>query len=152
PHNRDPGLFNVLASVAPGIDPARVEAVIVEELNKLSTGGATAEELARVKSAAHNMLLIQRDDQSNVAEELCEGEAVADWLWAVNYDEHYQAVTAADLQRVTQKYFSEDNLTVGQYLPRSSAQEGEEGAAHDEVSAEAESASVEQEVVETAVE
>ncbi|MFT3755500.1 MAG: pitrilysin family protein [Pseudoxanthomonas sp.] len=44
------GQFGISAMVKQGVDPARVEAVINEELDKLLTEGPTAEELARAKT------------------------------------------------------------------------------------------------------
>ena len=45
------GNFFVSAMVKQGVDPARVEAIIDEELNKLIAEGPTAEELARAKTS-----------------------------------------------------------------------------------------------------
>ncbi len=45
------GNFFVTAMVKQGVDPARVEAIIDEELNKLIAEGPTAEELARAKTS-----------------------------------------------------------------------------------------------------
>jgi len=57
------------------------------------------------------------DDQQRFAEQLCEGEAVADWQWIVTFDDNYEAVTAEEIMRVAAQYFSPDNLTVGHYIP-----------------------------------
>ncbi len=47
--HRDPGLFYVVARLAPGKTHAEVEAVLLEELDRVAREGVTEEEVARAR-------------------------------------------------------------------------------------------------------
>jgi zinc protease len=136
--SRDPGLFSVRGICAPGAKPELFERTVLEQLHILATTPVPADELARVKSANRNSTVVLMDDQQRFAEQLCEGEAVADWLFTVTFDDHYDAVTAQDIMRVAAQYFAEDNLTVGHYIPLAPKEETAEPAAEAETADESE--------------
>lgn len=126
---RDPGLFTVDAMAAPGVEPHELERVIRTEVARVTSELVSDQELARAREANHNGTVIWQDDQQAYVQELCEGEAVGDWTWLVDYDEHFEAVTAQDILRVAQKYLTDENITVGHYVPRGEEDAGRNGAA-----------------------
>lgn len=124
--NRDPGLFVVQATCAPGVEPKALEAAIHAELEGLVSRPAGERDLKRVKLANRKATLLKHDDSSDFAELLCDGESVADWKWALDYDDHFDAVTAEDVTRVAAQYLIADNRTTGYFRPIGEAVESED--------------------------
>jgi zinc protease len=120
---RDPGLFNVYATVSPGVEAARVEEVIYKELWRASVDlGEGEAEKAKRQIAAH--VAYERDGTHNVAVQLSEAEAVADWRFYNSYAKNISRVADEDVRRVAALYFEEDNRTVGHFIPKRGATEG----------------------------
>jgi zinc protease len=116
---RDPGLFNVSATVRPGVGPRAVEEVILRELARAGADGISSAEVEKAQRQILAQVAYDRDGTASVAMQLSEAEAVADWRFYKDYAANIARVAAADVQRVAQKYFSEDNRTVGYFIPKS---------------------------------
>jgi zinc protease len=120
---RDPGLFNVYATAGPGVEPARVEEVIHKELRRAAEDLKDEEaEKAKRQIAAH--VAYERDGTQNVAMQLSEAEAVADWRFYNSYAKNVSRVTADDVRRAAARYFQEDSRTVGHFIPKRGAGDG----------------------------
>ncbi|HEX8707894.1 MAG TPA: pitrilysin family protein [Pyrinomonadaceae bacterium] len=118
--HRDPGLFNVYATVRPGVEPARVEAAILEELGKVVAEGLTETEVEKAKQQIMAQVAYTRDGTYNIAVQMSEAEAIADWRYYKDYAANISRVTTADVRRVARTYFTEDNRTVGHFIPKQS--------------------------------
>jgi zinc protease len=125
----DPGLFDVTVITAGGKSAADAEKAALAEIDKLRAEPITAAELEK----ARNMLL------SDVlgARETAQGQAFALGEATVNFSDpervntditRLQAVTAADVQRVAQKYFSPKNRVVIRYENGKEEQGGKSNA------------------------
>jgi zinc protease len=114
---RDPSLFELGATLAPGTSFEKVEQVIYEEIEKLAKEPVGADELERAKSANRKGTVLANADPMSFINLLCQAEASADWKWAIEYDDKFDAVTPDDIIRVARIYFSEDNRTVGRFIP-----------------------------------
>jgi zinc protease len=123
---RDPGMFMVFASVAEGKDPAVVEKAILAEIEKLAKEPVLDDELKRAKTANRKGTVLQSADPMQMANQLAEAEAAADWTFYVDYDEKFDAVTADDVKRVASTYFERDNRTVGHFIPKVEAAQAAE--------------------------
>lgn len=119
--HRDPGLFCVYATVTPGVEPQRVEEVILNELKKVADEGLTEAEVEKAKQQILAHEAFSRDGTHRIAMQLSESEAVADWRFYKDYAKNIQKVTVEDTKRVAQKYFTEDNRTVGYFIPKQNA-------------------------------
>ncbi|HST51777.1 MAG TPA: pitrilysin family protein [Pyrinomonadaceae bacterium] len=114
---RDPGLFNIYATSAPGVEPQRVEEVIHGELRRAAEDLKTEEvEKAKRQVAAHDAY--ERDGTHNVAMQMSEAEAVADWRFFDSYAKNIARVRDEDMRRAAAEYFTEDNRTVGHFIPK----------------------------------
>ncbi|MBA2734576.1 MAG: insulinase family protein, partial [Acidobacteria bacterium] len=111
--HRDPGLFNFYATVSPGVEPSKVEAAILEEVRKVVEEGLTTEEIEKAQQQIIAQVAYSRDGTYNIAMQMSEAEAVADWRFYKDYELNIKRVTPADVLRVAQTYFTEDNRTVG---------------------------------------
>jgi zinc protease len=114
---RDPGLFELDATLTPGTTFLQVEEAIYAELELLAREPVTADELRRVKSANRKGTTLASADPQSFANMLCQAEASATWRWFVEYDDKFDAVTPRDVMRVANTYFSRDNRTVGHFIP-----------------------------------
>ena len=56
---------------------------------------------------------------------MSEAEAVADWRFYKDYAANIRRVTRDDIKRVAGIYFTEDNRTVGYFIPKQSDSDGE---------------------------
>jgi zinc protease len=115
---RDPALFSVFAPVRPGVDPEAVEATIRAEVARVAAQGATEGETEKARTQIEAEVIFDRDSTDQVAASLSEAIAIADWSWYADYPELVRNVTPDDVRRVAAKYFVDDGLTVGRYLPK----------------------------------
>lgn len=114
----DPTVFTFMIQPRSGVDPAKAEAALYEELARLGIEEVPAEELQKAKNqllAAHYRSL-----------KTIEGRANLLGMYEVFYggyeklataDRDIDAVTAADVQRVARRYFGAKNRTVATLVP-----------------------------------
>jgi zinc protease len=120
---RDPGLFNVYATAAPGVEPAKVEEVIHAELARASEE-LKDEEVEKAKRQIAAQVAYERDGTHNVAVQMSEAEAVADWRFYNSYARNVARVTTDDVRRAASTYFKEDARTVGHFIPKGEGSNG----------------------------
>jgi zinc protease len=114
----DPGLFTIDVTLRPGIEHAEAERVVLEVLERLKTEDVTDKELQKAKNIILTQLIYLRDSPFGVVSALGESEGVADWRLYVDLPKLVEAVTPADIRRVVNTYFTEDNRTVGWFIPK----------------------------------
>jgi zinc protease len=102
-----------------GKTAAELEAALMQEIDKIKTGGVTEEELLRVKAQVIASDVYQRDSMFYQAMQIGQLET-ANFSWRVlnDYPAKLQAVTAEQVQAVAKKYFNKDNLTVATLDPQ----------------------------------
>jgi zinc protease len=113
----DPALFEIGATISPQVNFEQVEAVIYGELEKLAHEPVSDDELRRAKSANRKGTILANADPMSFINLLCQAEASADWKWAIEYDDKFDAVNAEEIMRVAGVYFNADNRTVGTFIP-----------------------------------
>ncbi|HNQ72008.1 MAG TPA: pitrilysin family protein [Verrucomicrobiota bacterium] len=115
------GLFNIGGEAKDGRTPAEVEAAIYAELDRLAREEVSAEELQKVKN---NFAAAEyRKLSSNLAilMQLLQYDGLGNWHEINDAAAKYQAVTAADVQRVVQTYFTPENRAVATYVRKPEA-------------------------------
>jgi zinc protease len=115
---RDPALFSVFAPVRPGVETDAVESRVRSEIARVVSEGVTDAEVEKARTQIEAEVIFDRDSTDQVAASLSEAIAVADWGWYADYPDLVARVTADDVRRVAAKYFRDDALTVGLYLPK----------------------------------
>jgi zinc protease len=114
----DAGLFSLTAIVAAGKKVEDAEAALKAEIKKLQDAPITAAELEKAKNQIITSELRQRETNNGKANALGQAAVLLGDPNRVNTDlGKLQAVTAADVQRVANKYFTEKNRYVFIYLP-----------------------------------
>lgn len=125
--HRDPGLFTLYATVRPGVEPKKVEETLLEELRKVIEEGLTEAEVEKAKRQIVAQMAYGRDGTFNIAMQMSEAEAIADWRFFKDYEANISRVTAQEVQRVARTYFTEDNRTVGYFIPKQTGNGGSNG-------------------------
>jgi predicted Zn-dependent peptidase len=101
----DPGVFLTFVELAPGISVPRTEALLWEEIAKVSARGVSAAEVARAKALLRSSVLHELATHHGIAHALGQAEALlGDWREAGRALEHYAAVSPRDVRRVAAEY------------------------------------------------
>jgi zinc protease len=116
----DAGLFYFVAIVAGGKKAEDVERALLAEIKKLQDAPPGPAELDKAKNQLVTNELRQRETSNGKALALGSSAVLLGDPKRVNTDlGKLQAVTAADVQRVAKKYFTDTNRLVIYYLPES---------------------------------
>ncbi|MGD8748813.1 MAG: pitrilysin family protein [Balneolaceae bacterium] len=114
-------LFATLAVPNRDVGVDTLKSTILEEIENVKENGVTQEELDRARTNARADLIRGLDSNIGIARTLAQTDAQrGDWRKVFTDLEKLQNVTVDDLQRVAQKYLTEDNLTVGSIVTKSS--------------------------------
>ena len=113
---QDPGLFVLGAILAGGKKPAEGESALLAELKRMQTEPVTKAELDKAVNQLVANALRERETNSGKAFAIGNAAVIVGDVRRVNTDiERLQAVTAADVQRVMKKYFTDTNRVVITY-------------------------------------
>ena len=114
----DPTLMTFTIQPRNGVDPARTEKVLYEELERLQNTEVSPRELQKAKNQLLTAHYSQLKTIAGRASLLGHYESIfGDYKKTFTIDKDYEAVTAADVQRVAKKYFTEKNRTVATLIP-----------------------------------
>jgi predicted Zn-dependent peptidase len=112
PGDKYPGLFAFAAVPNQGHTPQEMRTAIHKEIDKLKTTDVTDEELAMFKTRARADLLRGLGENQGLAEQLAIYQLrYGDWRELFNQLKKIDAVTKADVRRVANKVFVENNRT-----------------------------------------
>jgi len=114
----DPTLAIVVAQPKQGVDPAKCETAIYEELDKTKSALILDQELEKAKNIRlvefyHQMRTINGRANTIGTYEVFFG----DYARLFDAAKNYSAVTKEDVQRVAKKYFGANNRTVATLIP-----------------------------------
>jgi predicted Zn-dependent peptidase len=112
PGTKFPGLFAFYAVPLPGHTPQEMRTAIHKEIDKLKTQDVTDEELAMFKTRARVDLLRSLGDNQGLAESLATYQLrYGDWRELFRQLDKIDKVSKADIRRVANKVFTENNRT-----------------------------------------
>ncbi len=114
----DPGLFTLNVMLRPGVKHEEAEDAALAEIKKLKNEKVRNKELQKAKNIILSQMIYLRDSPFGVVSAIAEAEAVADWKLYADLPKKIEAVTADEIQRVANKYFTADNRTVGWFIPK----------------------------------
>ena len=113
PGSKYPSLFFFFAAPAQGHTAEEMAGPIHEEIEKLKTQDVTDEELESIKTRAKADLIRGLGNDQGLAFQLGEYQALyGDWRELFRQIEEIEKVTKADIRRVANKTFREENRTV----------------------------------------
>lgn len=114
PESFDPNLLYVYAVASQEDNEAQLEEAILAELEKLKTEGISERELQKVKNQKLMELYRTLETINGKANTLGSYELYfGDYKKMFSAPQEYEKVTAADIQRVAEKYLTKNNRTVG---------------------------------------
>ena len=112
PGTKFPGLFAFYAVPLPGHTPQEMRTAIHKEIDKLKTQDVTDEELAMFKTRARVDLLRSLGDNQGLATSLATYQLrYGDWRELFRQLDKIDKVSKADIHRVANKVFTENNRT-----------------------------------------
>ncbi|MBI2875439.1 MAG: insulinase family protein [Candidatus Tectomicrobia bacterium] len=113
----DPGWFSFSVTVRQGVEPSKVEEVLLAELEKVKTEPLTPRELQKAVNQTKAQFIYADDSVSSQASHLGYFETVASHKLLDTYVDRIRQVKADEVKRVTGQYLSADNRTVGHLVP-----------------------------------
>ncbi|MGH7266422.1 MAG: M16 family metallopeptidase [Candidatus Rokuibacteriota bacterium] len=117
PSLRDPFLFYVSATARPGVTADKLEAALLDEIERVRNAPITDDELARARSRIEADFVFQADSVTAQARQLGYRAMVGDWRYLTTYLDRIRALTPADIHAVARKYLLPDTRTVGHFIP-----------------------------------
>ena len=115
--SRDPGLFQIVVSVRPGVATDDVRRELDAVLATMIERGPETSEIERVRSQIAVARAFAREGTYGLAQRLAEFEAVGSWRLDEDYVERIAAVTPDAVRDVARKYLHDDNRTIGMLVP-----------------------------------
>ena len=109
------GLFAVSAATRGESTPEQLEQAWFEELEKLQEADLPDRELRKVKNRVAAQNYRKLENNMSLLIQLAFAEAVLDWREIYDGPAKYEAVTAADIRRVANRYFAPTNRSVATY-------------------------------------
>ncbi len=120
------GLFNAGGEAKEGHHPEEVEQAIYAELQKLQKDDVPAEELQKVKNNFAAAEYRRLSSNFPVLLQLIQSDGRGNWREVNEAGAKIQAVTAADVKRVANRYFTKENRAVAVYTRKAGAAGGAE--------------------------
>jgi zinc protease len=114
---KDPYLFILGGTAAPGISSDEVEEALYAEIDAVKDKGPSEFELKKAKNQLEADFIMSQDSLFYQAMLLGIFEILGDWKLRDIYIDEIQKVTADDVIRVANKYLHQDNRTVGVLVP-----------------------------------
>jgi zinc protease len=115
----DPNLFYAVAIVQNGRTPEETATALIEELDKLRAQPISAGELQQAKNQFARDYILSRESNKDKAQTLAHAVVIHDDITTADGEfEIFMNMTAAEVQRVAQKYFTPENRIVLTVLPR----------------------------------
>jgi predicted Zn-dependent peptidase len=114
PGSKYPHLFSFYAVPVPGHTPQELGDAIHAEIDRLKKEDITDDELKMIKTRAKADLIRGLDDNEGLAQQLAIYQArYGDWRELFKSVDRIDKVTKADIRRVANQTFTENNRTVG---------------------------------------
>ena len=121
----DPNLFYAVAVVQPGQLPENAITALIDELDRLKAEPISERELQRAKNQFARDYILGRESDQQKALQLAHAVVIHNDITTADGEfEIFQKISAADVQRVAQTYFTEQNRVVLTIMPSSRATAG----------------------------
>lgn len=116
------GLFAIEGECKEGKSPDEVERAVYAQLDRIAKDGVPEDELQAAKNRFLTTTYRQLDGNFFLMLRYGVADARGDWRLADRLSDDVQKVSAADLQRVTKKYFTRENRAVATYTRKAGSE------------------------------
>lgn len=116
--NIDEGLLVLYASLTPKATHEEVEAIILEEIEKIKSKTIPVAELERVKAMIEADQVYQRGSFFSSLNQVNEAIALKDWRYYLDLPEKMAKISGEAIQITAKKYLDEDQSTTGYFVPK----------------------------------
>ncbi len=120
------GVFNITGEARDGKTPEEVEQGIYQVIDDLKQNEVPSEELQKVKNNFAAAEYRRLSSNFPILQQVIMNEGMGDWTEINNAGGKIQAVTAGDVKRVAEKYFTKEARAVGVYTRKAGASAGDE--------------------------
>ena len=114
------GMFDISGEAKEGHTPEEVEQAIYEEMEKLKSEDVPENELQKVKNNFAAYEYRRLASNMSILMQLIHNDGFGDWREINNAGPRHQAITAAEVRRVVNKYFTRENRNVAIYTRKAS--------------------------------
>ncbi len=118
---RHPYLYRILATLKEGVDPARVESAVQEEIGQLAKGDIDAADLERSKNQFLARDAMESESVTDVAHQIGFFETIASHRLWLDLARRVGAVRTADVARLARVRLDTARRTVGVLIPSDGA-------------------------------
>jgi predicted Zn-dependent peptidase len=126
-HRKWAGTFDISGEAKDGHTPEQVEQAIYAEIEKLKTEDVPEQELQKVKNTFAAYEYRKLTSSMSILMQLIYNDGLGDWREINEAGPKHQAVTAADVRRVTNKYFARETRNVAIYTRKAVASGADAG-------------------------
>ena len=114
---QDPGVAIFMAEVDKSADLSKVESGMLATLEDIKNHPITNEEVEAAKRTILKNLKLSFNSSQNVALKISEWIGMGDWRLLFLDRDRMEKVTKKDVQRVAEKYLTQNNRTTGRFIP-----------------------------------
>ena len=126
-HRKWAGTFDISGEAKDGHTPEEVEQGIYAEIEKLKSEDVPEQELQKVKNTFAAYEYRKLTSSMSILMQLIYNDGLGDWREINEAGPKHQAVTAADVRRVTSKYFTRETRNVAIYTRKAAASGADAG-------------------------
>jgi len=112
------GVFWILAEAAQGVEPAKLERALDEELERCARELLSSAELERARALLRSSEAFEIESISDLGEELGAAAIDADWRSTLDGGARRAQVSASDVRTLAQQYLRRDQRVIGWSLPK----------------------------------
>ena len=120
-HRKWAGTFDISGEAKDGHTPEEVEQGIYAEIEKLKTEDVPEQELQKVKNTFAAYEYRRLTSSMSILMQLIYNDGLGDWREINEAGPKHQAVTASDVRRVANRYFTKETRNVAIYTRKASA-------------------------------
>lgn len=113
----EPFLYTVSMTATDGVPLDRLEEALVAEIDRVRTGGITAQELRKAKNQLRARMVFDSDSITSVAHQLGFFETISSWPLYPSIAQHIEAATLEDVCGVAADRLQADRRTIGRFEP-----------------------------------
>jgi zinc protease len=115
--SRDPYLYRILATANEGVEPARIEAALLVEIERLARGEIRERDLERAKNQFLARYALEAESVTDIAHQLGFFETIAEHAVLLDLPGRVRAVSPGDIVGLARRRLDERHRTVGILVP-----------------------------------